>query len=98
MLRARFERVGGRIIGTIDRAEGPVPSDTALEFFARLLRDRFFERIGATDGQDRARDANGGRKGFQALRIMGSAIHCKKFGTWRMTKDECRMTKDGNAE
>jgi hypothetical protein len=28
-------------------------------------------------GQDRARDAKGGRKGFQALRIMGRAIHCK---------------------
>ena len=70
-MRIRFDRLGVRIIGTINRAESPASGDAALEFFARLLRDRFFERIGATDGQDRARDANGGRKGFQALRIMG---------------------------
>jgi hypothetical protein len=54
-----------------------VPGDTALEFFARLLRDRFFERIGATGGQHRARDANGGRKGFQALRIIGKVTSDK---------------------
>lgn len=69
-MRIRFEWFGIRIIGTIDRAESPVPGDAALELFARLLRDRFFERIGATGGQDRARDANGGRKGFQVRRIL----------------------------
>jgi hypothetical protein len=34
------------------------------------LADRFFQRIGATGGQDRARDANGGREGFQVRRIL----------------------------
>lgn len=69
-MRIRFERLGVRIIGILDRAERSVPGDATLEFFARFLRDRFFERIGATDGHDRACDANGGRKGFQVRRIL----------------------------
>ena len=76
-MRVRFGRFDVRIIGTIDRAESPMPGDTALELFARLLRHRFFQRIGATGGQDRARDAKGGEEGFQALRIMGLRVQCK---------------------
>ena len=59
--------------------------DTALKFFARFLHDRFFQRIGATGGQNRARDAKDGGEGFQALRITGLTVQCKKFG---MTKVE----------
>ena len=77
MLRVWFGRSKIRIIGTIDRAESSMPGDTALEFFARLLRDRFFQRIGATSGQDRARDANGGREGFQVLIIIGKVMSDK---------------------
>lgn len=69
MLRILFGRFA-RIIGTIHRTESSVPSDAALEFFARLLRDRLFQRIRATSGQDRARDANGGKEGFQVQRIL----------------------------
>ena len=71
--RVRSGRVDARIIGSIDRNESSASGDAALEFFARLLRDRFFQRIGATGGQDRARDAKGGREGFQALRRMSIA-------------------------
>ena len=69
-MRIRFERFGVRIIGMLDRTEGSVPGDAALEFFARLLHDRFFQGVGATGGQNRARDAKGGRKGFQVRRIL----------------------------
>jgi hypothetical protein len=51
------------------------------------LHDRFFQRIGATGGQDRARDAKGGGEGFQALRITGMTLQCKRFEV-RMTNDE----------
>jgi hypothetical protein len=71
-----------------------MPGDTALELFACLLPDRFFQRIGATSGQDRARDAKGDGEDFQALRIMGLTVQCKKY-EGRMTNvgnDECRMT------
>jgi hypothetical protein len=54
-----------------------MPGYAALEFFARLLRDRFFQRICATNGQHRARDAKGGGEGFQALRIVGLTRQCK---------------------
>jgi hypothetical protein len=57
-----------------------MPGDTALEFFSRLLRHRFLQRIRATGGQDRARNAKGGGEGFQALTIMGAAPQCKEFG------------------
>ena len=77
MLRVWFGRFEIRIIGTIDRAESSMPGYPALEFFAGFLRDRFFQRIGATNGQHRARDANGGGEGFQALRIMGLTVQCK---------------------
>src|SRR5450759_5197558 len=87
MRRVRFRRFDVRIIGTIDRAESPMPGDTALELFTRLLHDRFFQRIGATGGQDRARDAKGGGEGFQALRITGMTLQCKRFEV-RMTNDE----------
>jgi hypothetical protein len=80
MLRVWVGQFGPRIIGMIGRFESPMPGDTALEFFARLLRDRFFQRIGAPTGQNRARDAKGGRKGFQALIIMGLAVQCKGIG------------------
>jgi hypothetical protein len=43
------------------------------------LYDRFFQRIGATGGQDRTCDAKGGGEGFQALRIMGATEHCKNY-------------------
>ena len=76
MLRVRFE---AWIIGIIGWAKSPVPGDATLKFLARLLHDRFFQRVGATGGQDRVRDANGGEKGFQALRIMGAAAQCKGF-------------------
>jgi len=76
MLRARFWRVGVRVSGRI-RAESSVPGDAALEFFARLLPDRFLQGIGATSGQDRARDANGGREGFQVLIIIGKVMSDK---------------------
>ena len=79
MRHVRLGRFDVWIIGTIDRAESPMPGDAALEFFAGLLRERFFQGIGATSGQDRARDAKGGGKGFQALRIMGLPVQCKKF-------------------
>jgi hypothetical protein len=75
--RVRLGRFVVGIIGTIDRAESSMPGYPALEFFARFLRERFFQRIGATNGQHRARDANGGGEGFQALRIMGLTVHCK---------------------
>ena len=73
-----------------------MPGDTALELFARLLHDRFFQRIGATGGQDRARDAKGGGEGFQALRIMGLREHCKDYGGRMMNvgNDERRMTNN----
>jgi len=87
MLRARLERFDVRVVGRIG-AKRAMPGNSALKFFSRFLDDRFFQGIGATSGQDRARDANGGRKGFQALRIMGTAIHCKNFG----------MPNVGNAE
>jgi len=64
----------------IDWNESSASGDAALEFFARFFPNRFFQGIGATGGQDRARDAKGGGKGFQALRIMGSTEHCKQFG------------------
>jgi hypothetical protein len=79
MLRILFGRFT-RIIGTIHRAEVPVPSDAALEFFTRLLRHWFLQWIGATSGQNRARDAKGGREGFQVLIIIGLPVQCKNFG------------------
>lgn|GEM_PF-6855529 len=44
--------------------------DAALEFFAGLSRDRFFQGIGATRGQNRAREAKSGGEGFQVRRIL----------------------------
>jgi hypothetical protein len=66
--------------------------DAALEFFARLLHDGFFQGIGATRGQNRAREAKSGGEGFQALRIMGLPVHCKNFGMTNRKNDEARMT------
>ena len=44
--------------------------DAALEFFARLLHDWFFQGIGATRGQDRYVEAKSGGEGFQVRRIL----------------------------
>jgi hypothetical protein len=69
MLRVLLGRFAW-ISRAIHRAEGPVTGDAALEFFARLLRDRFLEGIGAASRQDRARDAKGGGEGFQVRTIL----------------------------
>ena len=58
------------IVRTIDGAELALPGDAALEFFLRLLRHRFFNRIGATADENRAGDAESDREGLQARIIM----------------------------
>jgi hypothetical protein len=95
-MRVRFGRFDVRISGTIDRAETPMPRDTALEFFARLLHHWFFQGIGATGGQDRACDAKGGGEGFQALRIMGLTVQCKKFEVRMTGMTECVNFRTSN--
>ena len=59
-----------RIIRAIHRAERSFSPNAALEFFRGFLRGRFFQRIGAAAEENRARDAESDKEGFQALIIM----------------------------
>lgn len=59
------------IVRTIDRAELTATGDAALEFFRRLVPNRFLERIGATGDENHAGDAESDREGLQAPTIIG---------------------------
>ena len=65
------------IVRTIDRAELTTPGDAALEFFRRLFRERFLERIGATAEENDGGDAESDRVGLQARRILKEVISDK---------------------
>lgn len=65
------------IVRAIDRAERSVAGDAALKFLPRLLRHRFFDGIGATADENRARETESDGEGLQAPRITGAAKQCK---------------------
>lgn len=59
-----------RIVRSIDVAEFSLTGDPALKMFLRFLTYRFFDRIGAASGKDRANDAESDGESLQARRIM----------------------------
>src|SRR5688500_4402435 len=69
------------ILRTIDRSELTFAPNATLEFFRRFLRERFFQRIGATARKNRAGDAESDREGLQARRILKKVTSDK----WRVT-------------
>jgi len=73
----RGGRPNVRIVGAIDRAHGSFAPDSALEFFPGLLERRLLDWIRASSEKNRARDANDGGEGFQALRILKEVISDK---------------------
>ncbi|MEY2520886.1 MAG: hypothetical protein QOF24_2645 [Verrucomicrobiota bacterium] len=59
-----------RIVGAIDRAERTVAGDATREFFLGLVPEGFFDGIGATADENRARDTESDREGLQERRIL----------------------------
>ncbi len=68
-----------RIQGTIRRLETAVAGNAALEFFARFLHHRLFERISAAREKEQGRRGSeeSDREGLQAQRILKKVISDK---------------------
>jgi hypothetical protein len=65
------------IVRTIDGSELTLPGDAALEFFLRLIPERFFDRIGAPAEENDGGDAESDRVGLQARTILKEVISDK---------------------
>lgn len=72
------------IVVAIHRAQGAFPADAAFKFFASLLPQRFFERIGATAQEEGGEDKESDGECLQALTIMKKVTSDK----WRVTSFE----------